>query len=260
MSTYDLYIFNQTHTLTLSTGVNSNMPMYDKNIILYHGVDNKINFVFRDNDRTPYDISNTTVYFNMIGTENKETVVSKIMTITSATKGEAQLDLTSQDVYNISEGLYNYSIYTQSSIDQTQKIAYTDRAGDFQGTAEVRSGGLPSPRPTQTVDSFTLRNNFYYSNSISGSSERNLTARNHTVAMYTTGFTGNVFVEGNLDDQASTDDNDWFPLDVKGQGINGISFTSHTGVDPFFFEASVKWIRIKYNTTAGTLDKVLLRN
>ena len=93
-----------------------------------------------------------------------------------------------------------------------------------------------------------------------GSSERNLTARNHTIAIYTTGFTGNVFVEGNLDDQASTNNNHWFPLDVQGQGSNGIRFTSHTDVDPFFFESSLKLIRIKYEVTAGSVDKVLLRN
>lgn len=260
MSTYDLYIYNQTHTLTLNSGVNSNMPMYDKNIILYNGVDNNIKFVFKDKDRAPYDITNNSVYFNMIEANTNETVVNKLMTVTSAIEGKADLDLTAQDVYNISEGFYNYSVYIESTDTQVQKIAFTDRAGDFIGTAEVRSGGLPSPRPTQTVDSFTQAGSYYYSNAMRGSSERNLTARNHTIAIYTTGFTGNVWVEGNLDDQASTNSNHWFSLDVKGQGTSAIQFTSHTDVDPFFFETSVKWIRIKYEVTAGSLDKVLLRN
>ena len=260
MSTYDLYIYDQTLTLTLNSGVNSNMPMYDKNIILYNGVDNKLKFVSRDNDRAIFDITNQNVYFNMIGTNNNETVINKLMTVTNALKGEAELEVTAQDVYNISEGFYNYSVYIESTSTKEQKIAFTDRAGDFIGTAEVKSGGLPSARPTQTVNSFTQAGSYYYSQAMRGSSERNLTARNHTIAIYTTGFTGNVFVEGNLDDQASTNNNHWFALDVQGQGSNGIRFTSHTDVDPFFFESSVKWIRIKYEVTAGSVDKVLLRN
>ena len=123
MSTYDLYIYDQTLTLTLNSGVNSNMPMYDKNIILYNGVDNKLKFVFRDNDRAIFDITNQNVYFNMIGTNNNETVINKLMTVTNALKGEAELEVTAQDVYNISEGFYNYSVYIEST--STKAVSYT---------------------------------------------------------------------------------------------------------------------------------------
>ena len=260
MSTYDLYIYDQTLTLTLNSGVNSNMPMYDKNIILYNGVDNKLKFVFRDNDRAIFDITNQNVYFNMIGTNNNETVINKLMTVTNALKGEAELEVTAQDVYNISEGFYNYSVYIESTSTKEQKIAFTDRAGDFIGTAEVRSGGLPSARPTQTVDSFTQAGSYYYSQAMKGSSERNLTARNHTIAVYTTGYTGDFEVQGNLDVTPSSDNNDWFTVNILGHGGVPISFTTETGVNAFFFETSAPHLRIRHTISAGTVDKVLLRN
>ena len=124
MSTYDLYIYDQTLTLTLNSGVNSNMPMYDKNIILYNGVDNKLKFVFRDNDRAIFDITNQNVYFNMIGTNNNETVINKLMTVTNALKGEAELEVTAQDVYNISEGFITIQFILSQLLQKNKKLLF----------------------------------------------------------------------------------------------------------------------------------------
>ena len=101
---------------------------------------------------------------------------------------------------------------------------------------------------------------------MSGSSEQNLTSRAHTIAIYTTNFTGNVAIEGNLDDTASTDDDDWFVIPIQGMGTAQTSFTPSSAsqkIDPFQFETAVRWIRVKYKPgtgNAGTFDQMLLRN
>jgi hypothetical protein len=132
---------------------------------------------------------------------------------------------------------------------------------------EIKNSGLPKTRETQTADSFTLRTvrgtAYYYSGNLSGSSSQNLTASNHTVAVYTTGFTGNVQGEGNLNNTASTDDNDWFPILMQGQSTADMVYSNVSGATPYFFTSNVKWIRVRYLpdvSNTGTFDKMLLRN
>ena len=210
-SSLTLYVYNNTYTLSTSTKLNNSMPLYDKNILLYSGVDNKTNFKIVTDNNTPKNLTSLTVHFNITDIENGETVLSRPMTVTNATRGEAEIDITQSDLYSIAEGFYNFTVYTVDS-SQVRSAVYTDRAGDISGTVEVKNSGLPKTRATQTADTFSLRNTYYYSNNLSGSTTQNLTASNHTLAVYTTNFTGKVQIEGNLDNTASSNDSDWFPL------------------------------------------------
>ena len=253
-STYTLYIFAEQHQLNVSSQVNSNMTMYDKNILLYHGLDNKLNFAFLDQDRNKYNLTGDTVYFRVQDIETKETIFAKTMTVDSAINGTASVSFTATELYEVADGFYNFTEYS---------VVYTDRAGQITGTLEIIDGAIPKARPTQTTTTFTLRNTYNYSDTLSGASERNLTARNHTISLYSTNFTGNVRIEGNLDDTPSSTDSDWFPIPVVGMGINDIAMTTHTGPTPYFFQSSCRHIRVRYKAGAGnsgTFDKMLLRN
>lgn len=257
-----LYVYNNTYTLSTSTKLNNSMPLYDKNILLYCGVDNKSNFKIVTDNNVPKNLTGLTPYFNITDIESEETVLSRPMTVTNASRGEAEIDITQADLYSIAEGFYNFTVYTLDS-SQVKSVVYTDRSGDIQGTVEVKNSGLPKTRATQTADSFTLRNTYYYSNNLSGSTTQNLTASNHTLAVYTTNFTGKVQIEGNLDNTASTNDSDWFPLLMNGESLTDITYSGVSGVTPYFFVSNTKWIRIRYKPDAGntgTFDKVLLRN
>ena len=258
-SFYTLYVYNNTYTLSTSNGLNNSMPLYDKNIILHCGVDNKTNFKFVTDNNVPKDLTNLTAYFNVTDIENNETVIAKTMTVTNATRGEANIEVNASELYEIAPGFYNFTAYLQNS-SQVQTLAYTDRAGDMQGTLEIKDSGLPKARETQTASTFTQAGSYFYSSNLKGSSERNLTARNHTIAVYTTGYTGDFEVQGNLDTTPSVNNDDWFTVDVQGQGTNAISFTTETGVNPFFFVTSAPHLRIRFTKSAGSVDKVLLRN
>lgn len=265
-SSYTLYVYNNTYTLSTSTKLNNSMPLYDKNILLYSGVDNKTNFKIVTDNNIPKDLSNLTIHFNVTDIENGQTVISKTMTVSDALRGEAYVEVAQNELYSIGEGYYNFTVYTVDS-SQNQNIVYTDRSGDIQGVVEIKNSGLPKTRETQTADSFTSRTvggtAYYYSGNLSGSSSQNLTASNHTVAVYTTGFTGNVQVEGNLNNTASTDDNDWFPILMQGQSTADMVYSNVSGATPYFFTSNVKWIRVRYlpdTSNTGTFDKMLLRN
>lgn len=265
-NSYILYVYNNTYTLSTSEKLNNSMPLYDKNIILHNGVDNKTNFKVVTDNNIPKNLTGLTIHFNITDIESSETVISKTMTVTNATRGEAYVQINQNELYKLGEGFYNFTVYTVDST-QTSSAVFTDRAGDIQGVVEIKNSGLPKTRATQTADTFTARvigsTTHYFSNNLSGASTQNLTASNHTVSVYTTNFTGNVQIEGNLDNTASVNDSDWFPIMMNGQSVTDIPYSGITGPTPYFFISNVKWIRVRYTLDAGnsgTFDKMLLRN
>ena len=56
--------------------------------------------------------------------------------------------------------------------------------------------------------------------------EQKLDTKSPTIAIYTTNFTGNVAIEGNLDNTASTDDDDWFVIPIQGMGATQTQLTT----------------------------------
>ena len=167
--------------------------------------------------------------------------------------------------YIIQHQVYITSAYIQDS-SGAKKLVYTDRAGDAVGVVEIKGDSFPTSRPTKVASSFTLRSTWYYSNNLSGSAEQNLTSRAHTIAIYTTNFSGEIAVEGNLDDTASVNDDDWFVIPINGMGAVSTTFTPASAdpkIDPYQFNTAVRWIRVKYKPAggnAGTFDQMLLRN
>lgn len=264
-SSYTVYIFDKTYTLAVPTSLNSNMPMYDKTILLYSGTDNKINFNLVNSDNKPYDLTSQQAFFSMTDIETNETVLAKQLTISDATRGKCNTTVLVNELYNLAPGLYHFSAYVQDSSGAKQ-LVYTDRAGDAVGVVEIKGDSFPTTRPTKVASSFTLRNTWYYSNNLSGAAEQNLTSRAHTIAIYTTNFNGEVAIEGNLDDSASADDDDWFVIPIQGMGAVSTTFTPASAdqiIEPFQFETAVRWIRVKYKPAggnAGTFDQMLLRN
>ena len=79
------------------------MPLYDKNILLYCGVDNKSNFKIVTDNNVPKNLTGLTPYFNITDIESEETVLSRPMTVTNASRGEAEIDITQADLYSIAE-------------------------------------------------------------------------------------------------------------------------------------------------------------
>ena len=77
------------------------MPLYDKNILLYCGVDNKSNFKIVTDNNVPKNLTGLTPYFNITDIESEETVLSRPMTVTNASRGEAEIDIT-QEIYTVS--------------------------------------------------------------------------------------------------------------------------------------------------------------
>tara|TARA_Y100001937_G_C7065590_1_gene305884 strand:+ start:24 stop:815 length:792 start_codon:yes stop_codon:yes gene_type:complete len=259
-----VYVYNNTHTVIVNTSANQgSVTMYDKTIKLYQGIDNTVKFELKDSDRNAVNLTNMTVTINIIDSNSKETSISRPLTITNAVNGQATLSLTSADLYNIADGLYNYSLFTTDS-NSEQQIVFTDLNRAAVGTVEIIEGVMPSPAETLIMEwnPGTDDGTWYYSNAVAGASERNLTSSSHTIAVYTSSFDGKFKMQGNLNNTASNDNNDWFDIPLT-TGTTEVTLTNSDTLASYRFVSQAKWVRTAYDPdagNAGTFTKVLIRN
>ena len=251
----DLYFYTNEHTLSVNT-LNKGFcirTMYDKVIKIHKGVDNNVSFTLKDKSNRKVDVTNHTVVFNLINAKSKKSILQKSMTKVNALSGKVSLSILARELNSLSEDLYSYTVFLADSSNNTMPV-YTDLAGYVEGTIQLETGYYPGHQPTQEVTNFTVRNSKNYSDNFKGNENHK-----HTIAIYSTNFTGTVQVQGNLDIIASTNDDDWFPIPLSG-GTKSLSFSAESGVNPFVFTCSSPHIRVEYVATSGTVDKVLLRS
>ena len=79
----------------------------------------------------------------------------------------------------------------------------------------------------------------------------------HTVAIYTAGLTGKVYIQGTL---ASTPvEADWFNIELVS-GNAYLDLTTSTATSGYSFSGNYVYLRAKItDITAGTVDKILLK-
>ncbi len=75
--------------------------MYARNLKVYKGVKNPLVIEMKNNDQKPVDITGKTFVFNILDQENRKTLISKTGTITNASKGKVQFDVTESDLLKV---------------------------------------------------------------------------------------------------------------------------------------------------------------
>ena len=79
----------------------------------------------------------------------------------------------------------------------------------------------------------------------------------HTIAIYNTGLTGRINLQGTL--ASDPTETDWFDINLQAN-LSYVDYTTDTGVHGYTFQGNFVYLRIKLsNYSAGTLDKVLLK-
>lgn len=272
-SSHTLYILNDMQNIDLvltSEGIKvDNRPMNQKKLVVHKGFNNTLSFFVRNRDRVLQSLSGKTLYASVINPNTKRRVLHKQLTLVSGgTSGEATLDLVIGDLKNLDKGLYQIAI-SESSDGVTEYPLYANQNDRIITDLEVLSSLEYEPIPTQEKTFTQTGNtdqgdasNVFVSSAMYGNQDSNYQHSRHTLALYLTDFVGNVFVQGSALETAPTQESDWYNINVQGDaGQPELPYTNaYNGVDPFNFTVNTNWIRIKAEPTAGTIDKVLLRN
>ncbi len=264
---------NQTVDLVLSSdGINvDNRPMNQTKLVVHKGLTNQLNFYVRNRDRVLQNISTKTLYASIINPNTSRRVVFKPLSlVNSGTNGEARLDLTVGDLTDLNPGFYHISITESPDSGVSQNPLYANQNDRIITDLEVRSSLEYEPIASQSATTFTQTGNTelgdpantFVSSSMYGNQDKNFRHSRHTVAFYMTDFVGNITVQGSALESAPTQETDWYDINVQGDvGDPAVPYgTAYNGIDPFNFIINTNWLRVKFDKTSGSVDKVLLRN
>ena len=266
MQTVSRYLLDQLVIAYVNGYHGRNSNVYDRRLTLHRGVDNPVTFTFKNEDQKAQDITSKTYEFNMIDTESKKAVITKTLTIlddgsTVSTKGDASCTITEGDLLSLDAKFYNFSVREVAS-DNSRTITYSGTGYAAAGSIELLDGAYPEFTASTSVSSFTasggpLANT---SSNIDARPGINNNKALHTIAVYTTNFSGSLRVQGTM--ASSPGSSDFFDITMDGAASSTNTFSSSTTVTNFNFFGVYHSIRFSWDNDAsntGKIDKILYR-
>ena len=232
--------------------------VYNRNLKVYRGVDNTVDFQVRNADEKAIAVSNSMV-FNLINRDGGDLLLQKDCTAVDATIGRFQVTLTESDVRDIEPGSYNYSLVIERrSTEGTDSTEYTvlsrtplyiDAQYGTASTVEIYSDVYGKFIPSVEVDKFNRINpfavgeedpEFYISSIIDANPLTHTASSSHTFQVFPSNYTGDIVVQGSLSDGGNP--HVWSDLDVT-------SVTESN--EPFFVNVTGKYnfFRVKHTST-----------
>lgn len=235
--------------------------VYQRQLKIFSGIDNVLEFRLLNADSKPIDMDNYTAVFVAYDENMKMIITHDGVQVqdgdSSATtnKGVFKVTITENDLLNVKSQYLSYNIYLKDA-DDNKVLTYTDAHFDGCGTIYVDTCQFPGPSKTHSVTTFTeLETDTWYSESIDAQPGINGNEALHTIALYQTNFDGDVTVQATLDNQV-TDSTTW--SDVKTFTVDGDSTQE---IIPQNFTGVFSHLRFKVDANpANKISKILIRN
>jgi len=254
--------------MATSNTTNINLPLTDTDFKVYQGVDNPINFIVKDENGRPIDLTNSTVSIIISNFNDNTHLLTKDAEITDALCGKFKVILLASDISDWTLGFQRYSLIS-SDTNGIEQPLFMDQDHNASGFFELLGGVVPQPKDSMIVletewtpISMAPGVTKYISCSFPGDAFFGNNDGLHTISVYATNFTGKFFVQGSLEESTTSNDGDWF--DIWLTQLNPeFELNEFTGIEPFNFTGSIRWVRFVYipdPANAGSIVKVAYRN
>jgi len=255
------YLCNNTTTLLADVAgtITEYRPVYTKQLQLYKGIDNVLEFRLLNADQKPVDITSYTpklVAFD----ETNQMVLEKDCTIlddgSTVTRGKFKLTVTENELLNVKQQYLSYNVYLVET-DGDKVLTYSQPNFGNDGVIYVNGTTFPGPLNSYSVTSFEQEApaiETWYSETVDAQPAINGNEALHTVAAYTSSYIGDITVQATLDNQV-TGTTQW--ADIATMQLGG----SETTPTPINFNGVFSHIRFKATANpADKITKVLVRN
>jgi len=255
------YLVNNTTTVIADMAgfITEYRPVYSKQLQVYKGIDNVLEFRLLNADQKPVDITSYTpklVAFD----ENNTMVLEKDGTVlddgSTITRGKFSITVTENELLNVKQQYLKYNVYMQET-NGDKVLTYSHANFDNDATIYVNARTFPGPQATYSVTQFeqeAVGVESWYSETIDAQPGINGNEALHTAAVYTSTYTGEVIVQATLDNQI-TESTNW--ADVATLTFTGTEDTPQ----PVNFNGVFSFLRFKADANpADTITKILVRN
>jgi hypothetical protein len=270
-----VYLYaNKLDVFTTPTGTWSTeryRRVYNRNLKIFRGVDNRIDIQVRNSDQKASNIAGSTLVFNLVSQATKDLVLQKDFTAMDLATGKVTVIVTADDLLDLDIGFYNYSIIKEvrSTVDSTDYTVtskmplYMDSQYSTVGTLEITGDVYGGVADSVNVSTFNYTNPFtqgedepapwYVSEIIDAAPNTSPAYPVHTFQFYTTNYTGTVEIQASLDAQGAT------PRETKWATIATVNLLTERYKN---VTGKYNWFRIKHTpatNNTGTVDKILYR-
>jgi hypothetical protein len=227
-------------------------PVYQKNLSVYKGIVNTLDFKILNPDQKAQNLTGKTPKFVAFD-ENNKLVIEHDGTVTNANNGLFNIEISENDLLNLDQQYLSYNVYLVDSSNE-KTLTYADEQLNATGTIYVSNRAFPGPAATHEVLSFTEDNSTYITEAITAEPAINGNEALHTAVYYTDSFAGNITIQATLENQV-TQDTAW--ADVTTTTLTG----SETEPTPVNFSGVFSYIRFTTSTEpTEKITKILVRN
>jgi hypothetical protein len=260
MQTLRYLVSNRIDVLANEAGhITEYRPVYSRNLQVYKGIDNVLEFKLINPDQKPLDVDRYTPKFVAFD-ENRNMIIERDGvnlqegdSTAYTKKGLFSVTITENDLLNVKDQYLSYNIYL-IDFDETKVQTYANEWFDSAGVIKVSSSAFPGPSASYSIDTFLEDNNSWYSEAIDAQPGINGNEALHTAAVYTDSYAGDVVVQGTLENQI-TGTTSW--ADIATETLSG----SETEPTPINFNGVFNFLRIKATANpANSITKILVRN
>lgn len=174
--------------------------VFQRTIKIYPGVDNPIQFQFKNSDQKPVNVDGWDISFNMISADSGVLVLQKpISVIGNAVNGLTSVTVTSYDLLNLDEEFYNFGVTLTDPNTGSEQVVYTDDNYWARGEIQILEGPYPKLKPSVDVLIPFNSNAFVNSSWVTSDAPNLQGTTHHTAEFYFENFTGNIAVQTTLD-------------------------------------------------------------
>lgn len=238
-------------------------PVYSRQLNVYRGIDNVLEFKLLNPDQKPLDVDRYTPKFVAFDENNQMVIEHDGVNLqegdsTAYTKkGLFKVTVTENDLLNVKDQFLTYNIYL-IDFDGTNVLTYANEWFDATGIINVKSHAFPGPVETKSIKTLAkLTSNateWHSRDTVDAQPGINGNEALHTAVVYTDGYEGDIVVQATLDDQV-TDYTPW--ADVKQVAFTG----AETEPTPINFNGVFSYIRFKSTADpTNKISKILVRN
>lgn len=236
-------------------------PVYTRELKIYKGIDNRLQFRLLNADQKPVTVTGTPVFVAFDEDDNK--VLEYTATVTDdgssrETRGMFDITISENDLLHIKQQYLHYNIYIDEGIE-TRRLTYANRDFKSSGTIYVDGKSFPGPKKSLEITNFYPINDQWVAGNAASEGIYAYPGINgadalHTVAIYSTGYVGSIKIQATLDNQISGVNN-WF--DVVELTLDG----TETAPIPANFNGVYQYLRFVLDSDpAGLIEKILIRN
>jgi hypothetical protein len=243
-------------------------PVYQRNITVYKGIDNKLQFKLLNQDQKPID---TSLYQPVIVVfdENNNQIIERSCTVlddgSTSTKGQFEVEIFESELINIKQQYLSYNIYLRDIATGKAIITYSET--NFRNGGVIQVSGDAFPGPNESIILTEDNGKLWYkdidadiwrSQLVNAQPEINGNEALHSIAVYPGTFSGTVTLEGTLTeqiaiDQANANSLDWTELTTINFSNNQTQVANFNGI--------YDYLRVKtVDEPISKIDKIVIRN